>query len=1570
MLYDNHTIQLLREEEMITPVRLEDPFPLYPRKWIELGPFVLETGMMPETEYLYHRSCVLDQDFLASSGGEASCFPYPGMTVRNDSFGERELHWKKKSFNRHDTSSLTFDSDSDALYRTVQRSCCAYAAAYLECETELPVILRLRHTGILLFHNGKAVFREEEGYNRVDAAPECFIPLILTPGINCILIKVRTGSIADGVDFSIRDLRIEPVRLMSGSAGMIRPARLENHLAREATDPVPVQVAIAAYQDIQSLTFTISDGQTEDSISHKGLNQGNVLLAWVGLNPGAESAFCTLTADGVTRTAVFPLPSAEQKLFSGCQYVKTGFHFDTTYHEEQRVYALGAFGITRHYMDLLRKNRGFKAIVSAVDYLHPYYSTHPEDRELLRESFREGRLEPDDFYNQPNEITSSSEGLVRNAAFGQLYHREVLGRPCMVYSPEDVFGHPNQLSQICRKAGCVSVSWGKNIIGFYGPFLHMSPDGSTLIHRPKFTPQDAEKLECGLFGGNVLIDEGKKQLIVSRTAKASCADERCGVPSDVLLPASRGLEHFRSTKGYHPLPLTSRDMSLYHIGSALSRTDLKQANRLAENLLTTGEKLSVMAALSGGEYPEYVLDKAWRQILCGQHHDSITGTHNEISLLDLLIQYREAVELAQKVVDQAMEFFAANTSHTQEGEAFLIFNPHTWERREPVTLPSPLSDQKEGCYIDPHGNPLPMQITQDGNAHVMVCVPPMGYTSVYRSTSVCPGNALEKEDAGCIIENDFFVLEVDPERGGTISRLFDKKARKEVLKENASIPGNCLCILCEDERRNEALHEFYTTGERLFSSIYAAEVRRIAGPVRQQLFIRCQIGEICCLCQTITLTQGSRRIDFRTEILDYQKTNHLFSVAFPTAILGAKPVFDDRYSVAVRSESRGQLDFRTQHSFQFSHCQVYCANQWMEYGQTVPLTIDDGAGDRIRVNIGMTSIIRSWQDAPELERLSDRLLTALTRKCIPVTVYSDQEETGTRLSYQQDLFNTDTRFVLDLDGTKNGCTERLKQQIPCDLLPRLEERKQRDGFVFVFLTDHDNRWKKPIDTILLCARDPKGMESAVGQIESQLENGSTIFLEGCTATAERRSAEPYGVALLNLGNPACSVEKGGLLNLMLFHTGLFYGNIHQITDKGYIPEQKSHVFQYALYPHEGDFREARTAQHAMEFQDPLLSIAANQKADCAFLPDHAWYLESDPGVLITACKAAGFPVASMKKQQGSLAERDVTVRFYEPNGRSGQRAQLRLGFPAVRVRNANLLEDPGEELEFRDGTITYQTIPYSIETLRISLPPFLNHATEEKQLPPELFSPIYIRSWDLDQGAAPMGFLGTAAFLDRNIRWLDKQTLEIPIVIVNNWKDSTSDGQVQLVLPEGFSTDQSEFSYHLRPQESCVFHPILRLEHACLRGAIRLRYMVSGLEFFDVCAIRLSPPEMQLSYNSGSLVVKIRNVTGSHALGLVSLASPIETWGNRRGNPFCFGEISPWNFKVDLDPGETGVYSAALSELDKPSSAWWAAAKLMLNGQLYFSYLKHEGGLTQRWNARRAQEAVEREGSYNAYLDI
>src|SRR5260370_9771295 len=72
--------------------------------------------------------------------------------------------------------------------------------------------------------------------------------------------------------------------------------------------------------------------------------------------------------------------------------------------------------------------------------------------------------------------------------------------------------------------------------------------------------------------------------------------------------------------------------------------DAKQAQCAVEIEVVDGERLATIAWLYGADYPAASLDKAWRLLVFGAHHDAITGTESDQVYLDLLAGWREAFE--------------------------------------------------------------------------------------------------------------------------------------------------------------------------------------------------------------------------------------------------------------------------------------------------------------------------------------------------------------------------------------------------------------------------------------------------------------------------------------------------------------------------------------------------------------------------------------------------------------------------------------------------------------------------------------------------------------------------------------------------------------------------------------------------------------------------------------------------------------------------------------------------------------------------------------------------------------
>jgi hypothetical protein len=130
--------------------------------------------------------------------------------------------------------------------------------------------------------------------------------------------------------------------------------------------------------------------------------------------------------------------------------------------------------------------------------------------------------------------------------------------------------------------------------------------------------------------------------------------------------------------------------------------------------------------------------------------------------------------------------------------------------------------------------------------------------------------------------------------------------------------------------------EFWTTGEKKFST----ERRRklFSDPLANDgaaIVIEGEMPNMQKYRQTIELHKGIKRIDFKTELVDYKGKDELFVVNFPLNLTGGALVTEDRFGTVVRNNSKGFLDFRTNTDKLVSGAPVYGVNNWAEYGSTL-----------------------------------------------------------------------------------------------------------------------------------------------------------------------------------------------------------------------------------------------------------------------------------------------------------------------------------------------------------------------------------------------------------------------------------------------------------------------------------------------------------------------------------------------------------------------------------------------------------------------------------------------------------
>ncbi|MBI4556596.1 MAG: hypothetical protein HY706_03365 [Candidatus Hydrogenedentes bacterium] len=1513
------------------------------QSWLILGPFVVRTNGHFEREYLYERERILDVDYLAADGGEAAVRPELGRQVENPGLGPKRLAWHACTVANLDGNRIA----GDIIYETVQRNCVIYAAAVIESETACAALLDAVHSGMKVWRNGALVGNYPYGRAKGIRTTMPSTLVSLQPGRNLLLIKFRPGYIADGVDFCVRDVTVSPLVTRPGmpvALGRVRPLPYFAGSVKNPRQVLEAALVNTSAVAIDANVVLASDELYGDDRGQITCDPGSVTPLRLSLPTPPEMAGKPVRAkfrvsvDGQTIGVPLEYEAARPPEYDGSSLMLTAFHFDTTYHEEQRVYAMGAFDVVRRYCELHRKDPNFRSTLSEVDYLKPYFDMFPEDRETLLKVFRENRSNSDVMYNQPNEQNCGGEALVRNFLYGQLFHGRVLGQICHAYGPGDVFGHPNQLSQIARKSGCLGVTWDKYIFNFPPFFMHLALDGVGIPHkRGEATWEDAHAMGLSVTTGAISQDPPTEwhRVLVPRYRQATYRD--------LMTAIRRECEE----TGAH-LPVTTRDMSLYHAATAMSRTELKIGNRLGENVLIAAEKFATLAALLGAKYPEKALDKAWRQILCGQHHDSITGTHNEISYVDLMNSYREVLELGTDVLHRSLDFLGRGIDTGKAKHPLVVFNSLAWERTDVVQVTVRPDGLKRFGLRDHLGHAIPFEVVsleRDAKGGVASAevrfvarkLPSLGYRAYQIVADTKPLPEL-KLGNGTAIENEFFRIEVDPQRGGGIVSLYDKKAKREVINAKAGHVGNELAVLEEVADREETQHEFYTTGLKMFSGEYPARVEVERGPISATLRSRYDLNEICGVIQEITLYKGVKRLEFRTVLVDWQRENYLFCVTFPTTLKGAVPVFDERFGVVARNDSRGYLDFRTHQMVMFSDCGVYAANKWMEYGSSATLQLG-----RNKYALSMIGLITP-KDAETL-KVAEELQRVLIKKGITCTPWlSEGGPHWGSYVYHMDEDLLYTRFRLSLGvGRNNAYTQKMLRAQPVKVRKAFEQRLKERGFAYLCVKDGDLLDKKwpALPVLIVEANTVSSLEAAVHQMLETFPATAQIRLPGeVAATGESHTVDDYGVAILNEGTYANSVERGGTMCMMLAHTCRWYGGTNNFPEGYLVPEHKNHVFRYALYPHAGDWRAANTQRAGHEFNHPLLARETEPTGKASLPPEMA-FLEVEPkNVILAAMKPSGNPIAAFEMRNTSDPAKGVTLRVYDTEGKDAE-ARIRFAGGIKSAWAANLLEERDSKLPVHDGALACDVPAFSIETVGFVPGPLgakLGKAILGAEAEP--VQPVWVRSWEHDAESMPMGYEPVVCSISREVKEEDDgRTLTLKFNAVNDYTDGPVSGSARMLVPSGWRVEPEEIRFNLEPLGHQITPVTVTRPGGGAAGQIKLRYDYDGQLFQDVLEIGGAfELEMEAEHHDDAIVVTLKNPTTDAVDAEVSMVTPLETWSRGTVGTYALLDIVPRTQGVSIPAGETArlTYSVkpAADRFIIDRASYWVVAKLMSNGRI------------------------------------
>lgn len=164
----------------------------------------------------------------------------------------------------------------------------------------------------------------------------------------------------------------------------------------------------------------------------------------------------------------------------------------------------------------------------------------------------------------------------------------------------------------------------------------------------------------------------------------------------------------------------------------------------------------------------------------------------------------------------------------------------------------------------------------------------------------------------------------------------------------------------------------------------------------------------------------------------------------------------------------------------------------------------------------------------------------------------------------------------------------------------------------------------------------------------------------------------YGVSLLNDCKYGHSVD-GTDMALTLIKSGI---------EPNPTTDQEQHVFTYALYPHAGGWREARTPQEAAKLNQPVHVVRGGSVGMVGSL------LRTDcPHAVVDTVKQA---------EDGN----GVIVRIYE-NENTRARVCLTVSGLLRGVEECDLLEQPQNTLPHHDSEFSFVLRPYEIKTFRL-----------------------------------------------------------------------------------------------------------------------------------------------------------------------------------------------------------------------------------------------------------------------------
>ncbi len=440
---------------------------------------------------------------------------------------------------------------------------------------------------------------------------------------------------------------------------------------------------------------------------------------------------------------------------------------------------------------------------------------YPERYERMKKYIAEGRwIVNGSTVDEMDVVNSGPESYLRHFLYGADFARREFGVEALDFSLPDCFGFPATLPTLVAHAGLKGfttqkLSWqAANPIPFnFG--IWRGPDGSEIyagLNCMDYTGKVPENFDIDPEFTDRINRAGKSTGLYADMRYYGVGD-RGGAPreGDFLnaLEASKRHRNFNirlcamdqlfrdmeHQKGYS-LPTYEGDLLLveHSAGTLTSQAYMKRWNRKNERLLQAAERAASLAAMLGtSDYPAERLHKAWDLLLGSQMHDMIPG-----SSISKVYEYSHndevlVMNLASSVLTNAVGAVSRSLDTKTEGIPVIVYNPVERPRQDIAEATVEFAQAPAAVRVtSPEGKEVPAQIIgTDGRRTKLIFLadmPASGY-AVYSVTPAEKPATAPLRVTDNTLENDRYKVMID--RNGDVCSVYDKRARRELLREAA-----------------------------------------------------------------------------------------------------------------------------------------------------------------------------------------------------------------------------------------------------------------------------------------------------------------------------------------------------------------------------------------------------------------------------------------------------------------------------------------------------------------------------------------------------------------------------------------------------------------------------------------------------------------------------------------------------------------------------------------------------------------------------------------------------------------